>query len=103
MKSLRFLQALALLPACAGAPAPGPSPGTAPSTATSTTAPAPAGSDPTVGVGPCRCSWDTNAGAAPRVCKKGEVAHDGNACTPGHHAPKVYPMEGPLPPPDLIA
>ena len=31
--------------------------------------------DPTVGTGPCRCSWDTNQSAAPRVCKKGQV-HD---------------------------
>ena len=33
---------------------------------------------------PCRCSWDTNAAAAPRVCKKGEENYEGVTCVPGH-------------------
>ncbi len=54
----------------------------------------------TDGSGPCRCSWDTNASAAPRVCKKGETNYAGAACVPASR-PK-YPIAiGPLPPPDL--
>jgi hypothetical protein len=56
--------------------------------------------DPTIGSGPCRCSWDTNTAAASRVCKKQEVAYTGGLCNPANR-PK-YPMGvGPLPPPDL--
>lgn len=58
--------------------------------------------DPTVGSGPCRCSWDSNTAAATRVCKKNEVAYTGGLCVPGSR-PK-YPIAiGPLPPPDLSA
>ncbi len=59
--------------------------------------------------GPCRCSWDTNAQAAPRVCKKGEPNYEGTACVPGggasYYGNKKYPMPvpGPLPPPELRA
>lgn len=56
--------------------------------------------DPTEGSGKCRCSWDTNANAAPRVCKKGEPSYHGGTCVAGSR-PK-YPIAiGPLPPPDL--
>jgi hypothetical protein len=59
-------------------------------------------SDPTEGSGKCRCSWDNNANAAPRVCKKGELAYNGGVCVAGSR-PK-YPIAiGPLPPPDLPA
>jgi hypothetical protein len=63
-------------------------------------------SDPTAGSEPCRCSWDTNASAAPRVCKKGEVNYDGEKCIPGQHYGGYEGgpvMKGPLPPPDLPA
>ena len=69
-------------------------------TSTSDTTP----SDPTVGSAPCRCSWDTNASAAPRVCKKGEVNYEGDKCIPGQHYGGYEGgpvMKGPLPPPDL--
>ena len=99
MKALRFLQALAFLPACAATPAPAPQASPA---ATNSAATPVATVDPTVGDGPCRCSWETNAAAAPRVCKKGEKSHTGDACVAGEHGPKSYPMEGPLPPPDLV-
>ncbi len=57
--------------------------------------------DPTAGGGPCRCSWDTHAATAPRVCKKGETSVTGATCTPGNHKYK-YPIKvGPLDPPDL--
>lgn len=56
--------------------------------------------DPTVGTGPCRCSWDSNTAAASRVCKKNEVAYTGGLCTPGNR-PKFKAVGGPLPPPDL--
>ncbi|MGZ3418025.1 MAG: hypothetical protein ACXVEE_09190, partial [Polyangiales bacterium] len=66
--------------------------------------------DPTVGSGPCRCSWETNAALAPRVCKKAEIDHEGKACIPGgDHGPGGegggYPMPvpGPQLPPDLPA
>lgn len=60
--------------------------------------------DPTEGYGPCRCSWDTKADAAPRVCKPGEKNHVGVACVRGTR-PKYGGgiMIGPLPPPDLVA
>jgi hypothetical protein len=67
-------------------------------------------SDPTVGSGPCRCSWETNATLAPRVCKSGEIDHEGKACIRAtDHGPSgeggyyPMPMKGPLPPPDLPA
>lgn len=101
MKALRFVQALALLPACATTPAPAPQEPT-PTPATSTVSSAPT-VDPTAGGGPCRCSWETNAAVAPRVCKKGEKSHAGEPCVAGEHNIKSYPMEGPLPPPDLFA
>lgn len=75
-------------------------------TSTSTSASPPPG-DITAGSGPCRCSWDTNGAAAPRVCKKGEINYEGVACIPGggtsygeggYYPP---PVPGPLPPPDL--
>jgi hypothetical protein len=59
--------------------------------------------------GPCRCSWDTNAQAAPRVCKRGEPNYEGTACVagggPSYYGNKKYPMPvpGPLPPPELRA
>jgi len=57
--------------------------------------------DYTGGEGPCRCSWDTNATAAPRVCKKGETSYSGAYCLP-RKRPKYYPpVIGPLNPPDL--
>ena len=54
------------------------------------------------GNGPCRCSWDTKASAAPRVCRKGEVAYSGVQCKPNAR-PKYYPypVGGPLSPPEL--
>lgn len=110
----RFLdvaRALALVSplaaACGGAPAPlansgGPTTATSSSASTSPTA---EGSDPTVGAGPCRCSWDTNQAAAPRVCKKGEPSYEGIPCVPGQHYPAdeggYYPPVGPLAPPDM--
>ncbi len=110
----RFLdiaRALALVSplaaACGGSATPlansgGPAP-TASSSAT--TAPTTDGADPTVGSGPCRCSWDTNQAAAPRVCKKGEPSYEGAPCVPGQHYPTdegYYPGVGPYPPPDLV-
>jgi len=56
--------------------------------------------DPTVGTGPCRCSWDSNSAAASRVCKKNEVAYTGGLCTPANR-PKYKAVGGPLLPPDL--
>ncbi len=57
------------------------------------------------GDGPCRCSWDTNAAAAPRVCKKGEPSYEGAPCVPGKHYPSSEYSEpsikGPLSPPEL--
>lgn len=112
-KFLAFARRLALLTpalaACGGSNA---------TTATTTTAPTarPSSSvsemppgDATAGGGPCRCSWDTNGAAAPRVCKKGEANYEGMACVPGqgtsygegYNGPMVVP--GPLPPPDLAA
>ncbi|MBL8718296.1 MAG: hypothetical protein JNL79_20110 [Myxococcales bacterium] len=58
--------------------------------------------DPTAGVGPCRCSWNTNPNAAPRVCKKGETSAGGQVCQPGNHKKYKYPpVVGPLDPPEL--
>jgi hypothetical protein len=100
-KFLTFARRLALLtPTLAACASSQPAPTTttiAPAAATSTSTEVP----PSAEAGPCRCSWDTDANAAPRVCKKGEVNHAGAACVPKAH-PK-YPdiVEGPLPPPDL--
>ena len=63
--------------------------------------------DETPSDAPCRCSWDTNAAAAPRVCKKGEPNYDGVPCKSYHPTGEggSYPSPsytpGPLPPPDL--
>lgn len=100
---------VAALAACGGSQ---PTPSTAPAPSTSTTATgATSGSttdvavdDPTAGSGPCRCSWNTNAAAAPRVCKKGETSVDGVVCQPGNHKKPHYPkVLGPLDPPSLVA
>jgi hypothetical protein len=75
--------------------------------ATSTTSESPPPGDITAGGGPCRCSWDTNGAAAPRVCKKGEINYEGVACIPGggtsyeEGGSYLPPVPGPLPPPDL--
>lgn len=116
---LRVARALALTVAapiaCAGggpqASAPSAAPLPSSSAAPSSDETAEVASDPkadpqtdpsTEGDGPCRCSWDTNASAAPRVCKKGETSYAGAACVPATR-PK-YPIAiGPLPPPDLPA
>ncbi len=79
----------------------GAQPAPRPSSSASTVADQP---DPTVGTGPCRCSWDTNASAAPRVCKKGQVNYLGVACIPGGGTASDEDNDlpvGPLPPPDL--
>jgi hypothetical protein len=61
-------------------------------------------SEYTAGDGPCRCSWDKNPAAAPRVCKKGEVAYGGAHCVPASREDyDHYDIGGPLPPPDLPA
>ena len=62
------------------------------------------GADPTAGSGPCRCSWNSNAAAAPRVCKKGEPSYEGAPCIPGNHPSYeggMMPPIGPLAPPEL--
>lgn len=103
---LRVARALALLTplGCAAEPPPPPV-ATPPRPETEKVAadePSVVQGDPTEGTGTCRCSWDNNAAAAPRVCKKGELAYNGGACVPGTR-PK-YPIAiGPLPPPDLPA
>ena len=120
-RAVRFARSLALasassvaavVSACGGGQTPATSPTPAPSGSASasvtqvTTEEAPQGmpSD-----GPCRCSWDTDAQAAPRVCKRGEPNYDGTACVagggPGYYGGKKYPMPvpGPLPPPELRA
>jgi len=95
------------LVACASSQPPvnNPSPVATTTAATTTGEPAP---DPTVGSGPCRCSWDGNKDAAPRVCKKGETNYDGEKCVPGggtsyggYEGSGGPVMKGPLPPPDL--
>ncbi len=111
----RFLdvaRALALVSplaaACGGAATPlaNSGGGTAPSASASASTPVTEG--PSTGSGPCRCSWDTNQAAAPRVCKKGEPSYEGVPCVPGQHYPggEGYldpPTLGPLAPPDLLA
>jgi hypothetical protein len=122
VRAVRFARSLALasassvaavVSACGGGGTPATSPKPAPSasaSATSTTqvtteeSPQNMPSD-----GPCRCSWDTNAQAAPRVCKRGEPNYEGTACVagggPSYYGNKKYPMPvpGPLPPPELRA
>jgi hypothetical protein len=97
------------LTACAGSNTPATnashSPATSQTSAAGDDQPPP---DPTVGGGPCRCSWDGNAAAASRVCKRGEINYDGESCIPGvDHEPTDegygMPVPGPLPPPDLPA
>jgi len=99
----------AVIAACGGSGTPANTGGTsvaAPSASASSTS---AGGEPvkdfTVGGGPCRCSWDPEATAAPRVCKRGEINYAGNKCIPGSHPSydEGYypPAVGPLPPPDL--
>lgn len=109
-KFLTFARKLALLTptvaACASStPAPTPTPTLAAptaSTSASETTAAPESSVPeTVATGPCRCSWDTNAAAADRVCKKGEANYNGQACVASNHPKWNGPVKGPLPPPDL--
>lgn len=79
------------------------------SESSTTTSSEPPPGDITAGSGPCRCSWDGNKDAAPRVCKKGEVNYDGIKCIPGYgnggddeggYYPPP-PVPGPLPPPDF--
>ena len=105
MKALRFVQALALVPAwvpaCTAPPPREPAPSSVSPSVVPTTAGSLVAEPPTAGDGPCRCSWETNAAAAPRVCRKGEVSHAGKACVV--NAPKSYPVEGPLAPPTLDA
>ena len=101
MKALRFVQVLALLPACAGAPAPQPAASAPSATATGSPTGSAVAEIPTAGDGPCRCSWETNAALAPRVCKKGETSHAGKACNAAGHKPPYEVTEGPLPPPEL--
>ncbi len=113
---LSFARRLALLSsvspallACGGSNANTAATTAAPTTSSSNVSPEPPKTDFTAGSGPCRCSWDTNASAAPRVCKKGEVNYDGQACIPGKGGPSygeggggyMGPIPGPLPPPEL--
>ncbi len=119
---VRFAQALAFVGiGCSPAPAPttASAPPSASGTTSSSSAPAtgePSSKSPTLntqgadsesgteGAGPCRCSWDTNATAAGRLCRKSEINYAGDACIPGDRKPKPHPpiiMKGPLPPPDL--
>lgn len=114
-RRLRFVQVLAgALVACGGSaqapttPTTATAPSATPSTSTSATASATATNvadsepaDPTAGSGPCRCSWDTNAANAPRVCKKGQTSITGAVCNPGNHQYKPQIKVGPLEPPDL--
>jgi len=101
-KFLLFARRLALLTptlvGCGSSTPPQPTTTIAPPTPSSSATPEPVAVD-----GPCRCSWENDANAAARVCKKGEINHAGEACVPKSH-PK-YPdiVEGPLPPPDLAA
>lgn len=98
----------AMLAACGGSTTPPSTGGTsvAPSTSASATS---VSSEPTkdvtAGSGPCRCSWDPEATAAPRVCKRGEMNYAGSRCIPGSHPSydEGYypPAVGPLSPPDL--
>ena len=106
------------LAACAGSganvpPAGGGTSGEGSSTTSATNVATSTATETTPSDAPCRCSWDTNAAAAPRVCKKGEPNYDGTPCKPNHPsdeggsypypAGSHYPMPvpGPLPPPDF--
>lgn len=106
MRFLAFTRKLALLtPALAGcgASAPPPAPAASPP-ATSETAGTTESSpktETTSETGPCRCSWDTHADAAPRLCKKGEPNYAGQSCVAATHPKYKGPVKGPLPPPDL--
>ncbi len=109
MSRSRFLCALAFvvppLAACGGA-TPAPEVPVAP-TASTTTVATPTTveppSDPTAGGGPCRCSWETNQAAAPRVCKKNEMSYKGAPCVPSAHGQDDdIPVGGPLAPPELV-
>lgn len=104
---LAFVQRLALLTPIAGCgspppPAPTPMVAAPPPTPAGTTATTEPSSEPVaISEGKCRCSWDTVAAAAPRVCKKGEVNYQGQVCAPASHPKWNGPVKGPLPPPDL--
>jgi hypothetical protein len=104
MRFLAFTRKLALLtPALAGcgsAPPPPPPTVSPPAPTTTATTTAETTSEP-VTSGPCRCSWDNNAAAANRVCKKGETNYEGQACVAASHPKYNGPVKGPLPPPDL--
>lgn len=105
---LRFARSLALVTgplavSCGGAqPAPAsPAPlASAQSSTTVTNDPPP---PPVEGDGPCRCSWDRNQQAAPRVCKRGQIDYQGKACLPPGRDVEEWnvPVKGPLPPPEL--
>jgi hypothetical protein len=108
-RHLALLGASPLMMAC-GASNTGPTTTTTtPATSSSNVSNSPPPVDVTAGSGPCRCSWDTNASAAPRVCKKGEMNYDGDRCIPGggnsygEGGMGPMPVPGPLPPPDLVA
>ena len=109
---LSFARRLALVTGCSAAPiaacaggSSGPGPTPPPQASNSVVASNTSTAEPTPTGGPCRCSWDTNAAAAPRVCKKGEQNYDGVDCIPGGTHPTgegyYHPVPGPLPPPDL--
>jgi len=99
----------AWIAACGGSANPPVTGGTSvapPSSSASTTSTSEStGGDFTAGGGACRCSWDPDAAAAPRVCKRGEINYAGNKCIPGSHPSyeEGYypPAVGPLPPPEL--
>jgi hypothetical protein len=100
---LSFVQKLALVApiGCASSPPPTTPPTPEPAASTSA-APETTTETTAAGTGPCRCSWDTDAATAPRVCHKGEINYQGAECVPGT-GKKYYkgPIKGPLPPPDL--
>jgi hypothetical protein len=107
---VKFLRSLALLSGLSGAAAAsacGASSRVAsqpPAASTSASAPDATRVDarPEVDPGaPCRCSWDKDANAAPRVCKRGETAFDGRRCVASGRQPDI--VEGPLPPPDFAS
>lgn len=87
-----------------GASVAAPSASASTSSSSSTSASDPTG-DFTAGGGPCRCSWEPDANAAPRVCKRGEINYAGNKCVPGSHPTyeEGYypPAVGPLAPPEM--
>ena len=110
---LSFARRLALVGsvspmACAGSNATTTTTTTAPTTTASSTTSSNDSppSDATAGSGSCRCSWDTDATSAPRVCKKGEVNYAGYACIPGggnsYSEGGGMPVPGTVPPPELV-